>query len=456
MKTFNIKYIIPCVLLFISINSSAQKKMSLDECVNMALEFNKNLKSAGYLKQEALANIKSAKTAYLPSLSGTGSYYYRINGINIKTEGAFLPTADSKESAIGGNFSGVSNVWYPGINMKVEDAAFLSVNLQQAVYAGGKIRYSNKIANRAYSIRDKAYSLKVSDVIEQTEKAYWNLIAMKENVVLAERYKKMLTELEDNINASYELGLVQKSEKLKVSVKKNEASLALLRAKNAYKLYSMQLNQIIGQNLNTEIVAIDSLNSNILFPETSGAIQQAIDNRAELKILDDQLKISKYKKKITDADFSPQLGVGASYSYSKIDNIDNGDPKVMLTASLSIPIFNWFDRQHKAKAEKYKVLVAENDLDNTKDLIVLETQQAIVRLEEGYSSVKIALNNKEEARESLEESMASYKLGLNTLTDLLNAQTAWQDAHSKLIEALANYEMYNTAYRKAIGENINN
>jgi outer membrane protein TolC len=56
---------------------------------------------------------------------------------------------------------------------------------------------------------------------------------------------------------------------------------------------------------------------------------------------------------------------------------------------------------------------------------------------------------------SLSEVTASFEAGLNTATDVLNAQAAWQNANAELLNALASYEIAKTAYFKGIGQ-LNN
>jgi outer membrane protein TolC len=84
-------------------------------------------------------------------------------------------------------------------------------------------------------------------------------------------------------------------------------------------------------------------------------------------------------------------------------------------------------------------------------MINLEVQQVKIQLEEAYESIEIAKKNIKEAEESLEETKASFEVGLNTTTDLLNAQAQWQAANSRLIEALAQFEILQTSWQKVTG-----
>ena len=44
-----------------------------------------------------------------------------------------------------------------------------------------------------------------------------------------------------------------------------------------------------------------------------------------------------------------------------------------------------------------------------------------------------------------------YAAALSPLTDLLDAQSLWQQAQSNLIEALTQYKIYETEYLRATG-----
>jgi len=432
----------------------AQKILTLEECRNQAIEFNQSLANADYMRKEAEANKKAARTAYLPSLQVTGSTTF-MPDINLKgTDGMFLPTADSDEQARNGEFSGTSDVCMPGIPLDLEDLTYSSVQLgiEQPIYAGGKIRNSNIIADKVVDISNEAYKLKYSEVIEATDKAYWNLVSIREKIKVAERYVEMLTELEVQLNNYYDVGLVPKSEKLKVTVQKNEANLNLFRARNGNKIARMYLNRIIGMDLNSPIEVEGILNEQVRMPELENSMAKATENRAELKMLSYQVGISELQKKIVAADFKPQLGAAVNYSYLDVKDFQTTDGNFMVAAQLKIPIFHWGEGKHRKNAAQHGIKQAKIRYNDTQDLVKLEVQQAIIRFEEGYEAIQLAQKSKEEAEESLEETRASFELGLNNTTDLLNAQASWQQAQAGLIESLAQFEVLKTTYQKAIGE----
>lgn len=453
----NYKIIILLLLMFGTQAINAQQMLSIKECRRKAVEYNKELKIAYYQKQEAIANKDAAKTAYLPSLSASAELMYMPGLAGVSVPGGFLNTAISEEAAKNGEFSGLSNVWSPGMNLDLGNLTIITggVSVTQALYAGGKVKYMNKQAEAGVDIYSNAHNLKYSEIIEQTDQAYWSVVSVKANVKLAEKYIAMLTELEEQMTDMYNLGLTPASEKLKVSVQKNEAELNLLKANNYLKLSKMRLNHLIGQDLDINFQLANTLDLNTNLYDLSYGERSALDNRNELKILSKQLEISEYDKKLAMADYLPQLGVSASYSTNYIKDI-TGDMTFNPTfaGQLTIPIFQWGQGKHKQKAAKYKIDQSRTQLENTNELIKLEVQQVKVQIVEGYESIIIAKKNIKEAEESLEETKVSFEVGLNNTTDLLNAQAIWQSANAQLINSLAQYEVLHTAWLKVTG-NLN-
>lgn len=432
----------------------AQKAMTLEECRKQAVEHNKELKNAEYQKQEAKVNQKTARTAYLPSVSASANAMYLPNIEGFSIPGGFLPTAASEEAALNGEFTGLSDVWSPGIGLELDNLSVIygSVTVTQPLYVGGKIRYANKQADAGLEIFDHNYSLKYSEIIEKTDNIYWNIASITANVSLAEKYIEMLTELEEQMVQMYDLGLTPASEKLKVSVQKNEAELNLIKAKNGLKISKMYMNQILGQDLNTEIQIVDSLSYDIEMFDVQNGVSNALSNRDELAILEKRLEIIKYDKKIALADYLPQIGISAGYSsYYVKDLVEDPGFSPSIAGQISIPIFQWGQGKHKQDAAELRIKQAQTNLENTNDLISLEVQQVKIQIEEAYQSIQIAKKNIAEAQESLDETKASFEVGLNTTTDVLNAQAGWQSANSQLINALAQFEILQTTWQKVTG-----
>ncbi|WP_075591630.1 TolC family protein [Labilibacter marinus] len=443
---YNIKTILICCGWIVSVLSiqAQQKSLNLEETRSLALEFNKTLKVSALQKVQAEAKKKEAFTNYLPELSATGSAMMYPGTDNTTIPAMTLPSAADPSTP--------SDALFPGLTIETENLSILNggVNLSQPIYAGGQIRIANKMANTGVEISEQAYQLKEAEVILNTDQAYWRLAAMRETVTLAENYVLMLDSLEQQLKDMYELSLVPKSEQLKVTVQKNDAELNLLKAKNGYKIVQMNLCQIIGLPLNTEITVTETVKLNPTLPEMTGSMDKALSSRQELKILNSQAEISTYNKKLVNAEFLPQLGAQVGYQHYKInDLIDQGNLSV--AASLSIPIFHWNEKKHKKSAAQAQIDQAYLNLNDTQELVQLEVQQVMIQLQEGYESILWAQKNKAEAQESLDETQASYDVGLNTTTDLLNAKAAWQNAYAKEIETLANFEVLKTKYQKALG-----
>jgi len=435
-------------------NAFGQKEMTLEECRKQAVEFNKELKNAALQNKEAQVNRKVARTAYLPSLGFSSSLMHRPNMDPISMPGYFLQTADSEKDALNGNFSGTSNIWKPGTTIDLKSLTLInsSFELSQPIYAGGKIRYSNQQADAGVEIAKLSLNMKYSEVVEETDKAFWQVATVQENIKIAEEYFKMLTELEDQMKAMYEVGLQPASEKLKVTVQKNEAELNMLKARNGLKVAKMYLNQLMGQPLDNDILISYNENTSVQLINFNDGLNKAVNKRNELKILEKQKELSQLDAKISRADYLPTLGAAVQYtSYWVRDLYEQVDFQPMLAAQVSIPIFKWGQGKNKMRAAQLKVQQAETDLQHTNDLINLEVMQVKVQVEEAYESIRIAEKSVSEAKESLDETRASFDVGLNTTTDLLSSQAKWAESKAQLTQAVANFEVLKTRWQNVTG-----
>ena len=123
----------------------------------------------------------------------------------------------------------------------------------------------------------------------------------------------------------------------------------------------------------------------------------------------------------------------------------------MAVLSVKIPIFHWGEIHKKVRKAKYELKNAELDLQKNTKLLNIEVQQAIRNVQDGYELINTAEKGLQQADENLRVMRNRYVASMAPLTDLLDAQSQWQQAESNLIEAQTQYKIYETEYLRATG-----
>ena len=72
-------------------------------------------------------------------------------------------------------------------------------------------------------------------------------------------------------------------------------------------------------------------------------------------------------------------------------------------------------------------------------------------MQDGYELINTAEKGLQQAYENLRVMRNRYAASMTPLTDLLDAQSQWQQAESNLIEAQTQYKIYETEYLRATG-----
>ena len=123
----------------------------------------------------------------------------------------------------------------------------------------------------------------------------------------------------------------------------------------------------------------------------------------------------------------------------------------LIMASVSIPILHWGENTKKVKKAKIELHNAQLDLQRNTRLLGIEARQAMQNVADGYNMVLTARQGCMQADENLRVMNEKYRASMCTLTDLLDAQSQWQQSQSNRIEAVTQYKIYQTEYLRTTG-----
>ncbi|MFA6059105.1 MAG: TolC family protein [Taibaiella sp.] len=428
MMNFKIMLAIAALSITHITQSNAQSaSLSLRQCKTQALENNRKIKAAQNEIDAAKAAHKSAEASAYPTLDGS------VMGIYLG-------------KPLGGALNG----------MIPEYMASGSLNAAQPLYVGGKIKNGKAAVALGVGIREDQKYLAETEVLLNVEKAYWQVVQVKEKIKLANRYKSMLDSLRKDLQNSYDAGLIYKNDLLKVEVNLNEAELNLNKVEDGLVMAKLNLAQITGNPGKTDFELSDSVIVGINHMEMQ-SIESVATLRPEIKALKKAVEIQELQKKILQGDRLPTIALTASglATGGKMVNIKD-DSDFMATyyglASISFPIFDWGKKAHKVKEQKYKIAAQQQQLDEAIEFINLEVQDSYLTMNQAAKRITLSELSLKQAEENLK--LADDRLAAGTIVgkDVLEAQAIWQQAYDSLIDAKVGYKISLAVYKKAIGE----
>jgi outer membrane protein TolC len=431
---------------------SAQEMLSLEQCRAMALKYNKEMAASVRQTESALYTVKSYKGNFFPNFTanGTGIYSnadggYSSGGGNLPV---FLPDATGQLLPNG------SFAYFPGIdlNYKVGTVYMGGVQVEQPLYMGGKISAAYKMSVLGKEMAQMNETLTANTVILKTDQAYAQVVKAKEMKIVADTYNAMLMELHKNVKSAHSHGLKPQNDVLKVQVKLNESELNIRKAENALRLATMNLCHLIGKPLDTDISVSDD------FPDIEQRIETQTTNiaaRPEYAILNKQVAIAQQQVKLNRSELLPKVGIKGSYDYihgfelNDQTLLDKGSFSVFL--NVSIPLFHFGERSNKVRAAKAKLEQSRLEQENMNEQMLLELTQAVNNLDEARLEYELSNRSLEQAEENMKVSKSQYEVGLETLSDHLEAQTLWQQAYETKVDAHFQFYLSYIGYLKASG-----
>lgn len=488
-------WIIAAGLCTLGLSANAQQVLTLEECKQMAIENNNELKTAqqkikvaGYDRNIALAN-------YFPKITATGTYMYTSrdwklidddkaaeiqnagttlqNDVTNKmmqimsdkdvmtkymTDAAFKKLIDGLQTTdIATPINAIGQHITDALTLDMHNLCGAVVSVQQPVFMGGKIVASNQMAKYAEELAKSQYDAEHAQVLADIEQAYWQIVSIAAKKNLAENYADLLRQMGKDVDALVAEGFATPSDALTIKVKMNEAEMLYTKATNGLALAKMLLCKECGLPLDSEITLADETLDAIPVPQMSPVIsdEEVYAARSEIRSLDLAKKIYDKKVAVVRADGLPTVAVMANYAVTN-PNVFNGFQNKFggffsAGVLVNVPIFHGTEAIQKTRKAKAEAALTQYRLDDAKEMISLQVAQLRQQEGEALEKLTMAESNLENAEENLRVATAGWNEGMIASNVVLQAQTAWLQAHSEYIETGVELQMCSVNLAKAEG-----
>ena len=424
----------------ISVSSFAQKLDSakvytLEQCINEAVNNNLKLRNADKQIQMSGEQRKEAFTKYFPTVSAMGLGYAADKGLAQMDLGGCMAMS-----------------W-------LKHGYTATVTAMQPVFAGGQIMNGNKLAKVGEDVSRLQRGLTENEIRLNIENYYWQAVMLKEKLKTIDQVEKQLIEVKKDAQAAVDAGIRNRNDLLQVQLRHNETKTSRIQVENGLQTVCDLLAQLMGHTgesidvcdlMGTSNKGKDSQN---ILPESPQQLfvapESALPQTIEYRLLDKQVEAGKLQYKMSVGKNLPSVAVGGGYVYNHL--MDKSQKNLVGMLTVSVPISSWWGGSHDIRRKKLEIANAIDDKQDQGELLIIRMRKAWNDLGDAYKQVAIAQESIEQSEENLRLNTDYYQAGTSTISDVLDAQTLYQQSRDQYVESIAKYEVKKREYLQATG-----
>lgn len=398
--------------MLVALGAHAQKKWTLKECIDYAIENNVTLKQVKLKAKSAQEDVKQSRAALLPTV-----------------------TASTNQSVGYSPFdeSGADKTYYSGS---------YNVNAQWTVWNGGQNTNALKINKLTAEQSELSVDETSNDIQETVTKLFVQILYMTEAIEVNRQSLETSKKNEERGRTMVEVGKMSKADLAQLTAQRVASEYAIVESETQLSKYKQQLKN--------ELELLDQREFDIAIPTTSdqqalvdipamlSVYQAALMQRPEVKNAQLGVESSKLQLKSARAGHLPTVTMSgsASTSTNSMSDVTWGQQMkrgLGLSGSVivSVPIIDGRKAKtsiRKAKiAEEQAVLSFQNEEDNlyyTIDGLWLDA----VNNQQKFISASASVDSEQASYDLLQE---QFNLGLKNIVELLSGK-------DKLLTALQN------------------
>lgn len=398
--------------------------ISLEQCVDMALQQNLTVQMAKDDADKALASVKTAKGATGLTINAANTDYWK------KTTSSTHP--NNSPSA---PFSLVTN----------------QITMSLPIYNGGKMEKSVDAAVLGYANAQENQKISDAQIKYQTTVDYYKVLQYKNLLAADKRSVDDYTLHLKNLQGSFAAGLASKLQLLQTKVSLANAEDAMLKDQASYTNALVALKNMIGMD---KTAGLELQENDAYVVETAGfddCLQTALQNRPEQVVVKNAVKIAEDNLGIAYSGKRPTVTLNGTDGLqgSSLSNSDKNYFSVYVTIA-----YNLFDsgvtegQVEEAKADLAKAQKAQKQQEDAIYADVNQYYWGMKEAEKRIEASKVAVGQADEVGKIAN---VSFSAGLETNQDILDAEVALMTAQNNYAQALYDYNTNKAGLAMAMG-----
>lgn len=415
--------------------------MTLEECMQYAIQNNPNLQMVRLDELANQAQIKEIKSAALPQVSGSGQYQN-----NFALAEQLLP----------GEIFGQPGTTIP-VRFGVQHTMNAGLNVQQTLF-NKSIKTGLKAAEASQAVTQLNTFKTMEDLIYQMAQIYLQLQLTEKQKELLNANLSRVNNLIDIAQIQFEEGIIKKIDVDQLKVNRTNLkselqnlNIGVAQQKNYLKFY-------MGMPQNKDIQLAEYVMEDAQYILTDRLI---LDQNTNLKLLAKQFELTNYELENIKAGYYPTVSAFMNYGWNgQTDKLFssgegagmNGNTTGIWGLNLNVPIFDGF----KKRRQQEQVLIKQNQLRLQRKTLVNQTELEFANANQTLTMNRVLLETQKEnmtlAEELYNVTKLSYREGVAPLTELLNAETSLKESQSQYITALLQIKLGELDHLKTSGQ----
>ena len=429
------KIISIAVMLLVGQMTFAQEskitELTLQQCVQMAVDKNINVKTSRIDKEKSNYKKEESRAALLPKVNISAGF----------TDNLALPT-----TVLPGEFLGK-----PGITIPVQMGSQFNTNATLSI---SQILY-NQTAFTALKLTNKSAELSNLSVEKASEEIAFEVAKLyalgqttaEQSKLIGENIKRT-ERLRDITKIIVENGVGKQVDLDRVNV-------------NLENLYTQQSNTQLAQEqqLNMIKFMLDvPLEQTIVLTDTAAMpllanepiLQSDFSDHVNIRLLESQKELNVLNKKLINNGYLPTLSLSGQAAYQGLRKdfstyFESGEankwyPMASVSVNLSIPVFDGFEKRAKARQATMDLKKTEATLESTKENFSMNYKNALNNYMNNKDIVRRQKLNLAFAEKVYKETALKYREGLAGMSSLLQDEMSLSSAQGGYLTALYNFK----------------
>jgi cobalt-zinc-cadmium efflux system outer membrane protein len=326
--------------------------------------------------------------------------------------------------------------------------------VQQMIPFPGKLSAMEQAARQNAGMVDQDYQALERQMIQQLKSAFYELYFVQQKMSINAESQELMKRFIEIALKQYEGGMGTQADILRAQTEFSVLLNDEIKLHQEHGIITVMINTLINHAVDESQGTIAEIKPDSLRWTLAQLQNLAMQNRPELQGMNYNIAMNKAELTFSKREYFPDLM--AKVMYKNMTDTKNDFWSVML--GMNIPLTFWSGSRYTARVEenRLKVTQAENEFINMKNMVLNEIQNALIRMQASYSSMKLyKSSNIPQAEQMLQSTLTVYQTGKTEFLMVIDAYRMLLMAKLDYQMSLMNYMVSQAQLEQSVGMNIN-